>query len=154
MRLTLSAIAFLPVVATAQNAPPANDLSNPLWSMSLEDLAATRERPLFSPTRRPPPPALPSADPALASVPAAAPPFSLVGTVSSGEEKIVVLFDKNAKAPVTLRLGATASGWTLAKVDGRTVVLRRDDVSATLALPAPGDPAPATPGRSPGGDPE
>src|SRR3954467_6929548 len=47
---------------------PVQPMGNPLWGISLNALTATRERPIFSPSRRPPaptPPALVVAAPLL-----------------------------------------------------------------------------------------
>src|SRR5262245_42616607 len=66
---------------------------NPLWAIPLKNLSATRERPIFSASRRPPPPAVkvapyvPPSPPAKPAEPDT-PRLSLLGTISSGEEGI------------------------------------------------------------------
>ena len=75
-------------------------IGNPLWSVPITSLSATRERPLFSPSRRPPPP---PPVPPTAYVPPVPqqpkpvepdhPPLSLVGTVTGGIEQIGIFLD-------------------------------------------------------------
>jgi hypothetical protein len=43
--------------AAVERPPPGG---NPLWALPLKQLSITRERPIFSPSRRPPPPATPT----------------------------------------------------------------------------------------------
>jgi general secretion pathway protein N len=127
--------------------PPAKALpptGNPLWAVPLKSLAVTRERPIFSPSRRPPaPPVLASA----VSVPVALPPkprepdhplLSLVGTVSGSSEGIGIFVDQATKAVVRLKTGQDHSGWVLRSVQGREVTFDKGQQTATLALPAPG----------------
>lgn len=116
-------------------------LSNPLWSLPLGALTATRDRPLFSPSRRPDPASLaidPGPAPAATSVgdPEQA-PFTLVGTVVGDEDRIAVLVDKSSQAIVRLREGGEHSGWTLRSVEARSITLESGSVSVTLALPPP-----------------
>src|ERR1700739_4453914 len=60
-----------PAVPITQSAPT----GNPLWGIPLRVLTATRERPLFSPSRRPPaPPAVAAPAPPPRPVAAAKPP--------------------------------------------------------------------------------
>src|SRR5262249_28882248 len=71
-----------PAVPLAQQGPT----GNPLWGIPLRVLTATRERPLFSPSRRPPaPPAVAAPAPPPPVVAAKAPepdhpPLTIVGT--------------------------------------------------------------------------
>ena len=46
--------------ASAVAGAPAPPMGNPLWGISLNALTATRERPIFSPSRRPPAPTPPA----------------------------------------------------------------------------------------------
>src|SRR5262245_45248029 len=70
--------------------PAANDQfrgGNPLWAISLKGLSATHERPIFSPSRRPPPSAVAVTSyvqPAKPQEPER-PQLSLVGTVAGKE---------------------------------------------------------------------
>lgn len=118
--------------------------ANPLWAIPLKQLANTRERPIFSPSRRPPPPAIVgSAPPKIAPrAPKPAEPqrpqLSLVGTVIGDKESIAVFVDETTKNAVRLRTGEDHKGWTLRSVQGREAILEKDGDSATLALPSPG----------------
>jgi general secretion pathway protein N len=68
---------------------------NPLWGVSLNSLTATRERPIFSPSRRPPvqaPPALVVVTPAPPPPPAAPEeiPLQLLGTIVGRDHGIAI----------------------------------------------------------------
>lgn len=123
--------------------PPQRTLGdNPLWAIPLARLTATRERPLFAPTRRPPavaPVAMPVAPP---PGPPPKPPepetpqLSLLGTII-GAEKIGLFLDAGSKSVVRLRAGENHNGWTLRAVERRRVELARGLDQAVLDLPAP-----------------
>ncbi|MEI2736763.1 MAG: hypothetical protein V9G24_19630 [Rhodoblastus sp.] len=124
--------------ATAIHAQQGGGLSNPLWSTPLETIAATRDRPLFTQSRRPPP--LAEARPASDATPIlgpGAPPFSLVGTVVGDREKFAVMLETGSQNVLRLPLGASASGWRVAEVAARSVTLTRGPQSVTLELPKP-----------------
>ena len=128
---------------------------NPLWSVPLDVLTATRERPLFSPSRRPP------SAPVIATKPVAAPPppppppaperpnLSLVGTVRAENGSIAVFVDATTQATVRLRPGQNHRGWTLQSVDRRAAELQKGDRTETVALSAAA--APPAPGVPPAG---
>jgi general secretion pathway protein N len=125
---------------------------NPLWAIPLSALTATRERPLFTPSRRAPAAAI--AGP-VAPVPAAPPPpppaepdrpqLTLVGAVAGQNEGIAVFLDQTNNSVVRLRTGQDHLGWVLRSVKGREAVLEKDRLSATLELPPTGV-APMPPG--------
>jgi general secretion pathway protein N len=119
-------------------------LGNPLWAIPLRSLSATRDRPIFSPTRRPPAPAivaLPSvAPPAKAAAPPPVPEHSnlkLVGTVVSDAESIGVFIDQSSQIFVRLKTGEAHSGWILRSVKAREATLEKEDKKETLHLPTP-----------------
>ena len=130
---------------------------NPLWSVPLTTLSATRERPLFSPTRRPPdtaappppPPRVAAPPPAPAAAAAETPPFTLLGTVLSANTSLAILLNTTTNEVTRLRLGQSEAGWTAQKVDLRAAVLAKDGVESTLELPkttdAPADASAAAP---------
>jgi general secretion pathway protein N len=136
------------VPALLQPAAPAakalQPTGNPLWAVPLKSLSVTRERPIFTPSRRPPaPPVLAAA----ISRPAPPPPkpsepdhplLSLVGTVVGSTEGIGIFLDQTTKAVVRLRTGEDHSGWILRSVEGREARFDKGQQTATLALPAPG----------------
>jgi general secretion pathway protein N len=116
---------------------------NPLWSIPVKTLTATRDRPIFSPSRRPPPSpviAAPQVLPPPVSKPTEPerPPLTLVGTVTGEQEAFGIFLDQTANKIVRLRLGDDHYGWILRQVRGREVMLQKDGETAFLALPPPG----------------
>jgi general secretion pathway protein N len=117
--------------------------ANPLWAIPLTTLSNTRERPIFSPSRRPPPPrevpvAVVRAPPPPKSPRIEQPQLSLVGTVIGGDQSFGIFIDQATKTALRLRLGDEYQGWHLQSVQGRDVSLERDQQKIVLSLPAPG----------------
>lgn len=116
---------------------------NPLWAIPLASLSATRERPLFSPSRRPPAKAAdeepaPEPEPAPSEADAGEPPaLRLLGTIASESESFALFRDTRAQKDLRLRLGEEHDGWVLRAVHARTVTLSHGDATTTLALPRP-----------------
>jgi general secretion pathway protein N len=125
----------------AQRPPPAG---NPLWGVSIGKLTATRERPLFTVSRRPPAPPIAAEPPAEAPPPPPAEPeppqFILVGTVTGEPQNVVVVQDQTTKSLVRLRVGEAVSGWFLRSIDARRVTVEKNSQTVTVALPARGSP--------------
>jgi hypothetical protein len=115
------------------------ETGNPLWAIPLGSLSFTRERPLFSPSRRPPAQAIAAPPP---PKPRAAPivpeqlQLTLVGTVIGGKEHIGVFLDNATKNVVRLEVGQEAAGWTLRDVQARTATFKKDQRQTMLALPS------------------
>jgi hypothetical protein len=124
---------------------------NPLWGIPVRVLTATRERPLFSPSRRPPaPPAVAAPAPPQRPVVVAKPEpdhplLTIVGTVVSESDGIGVFIDQASNEVIRLHTGQDHDGWVLRAVQGREATFEKKERSSTLALPAPG----ATPGPAP-----
>src|SRR5580704_14002929 len=126
--------------ASAEHVPSAN----PLWGIPLQQLSATRQRPLFAPSRRPPPPVVAYQ---LASAPPPPPPkpsepekprLSLVGTIAGGPEGIGVFQDLASSGSVLrLKMGEGHDGWVLRTVQRREVTLQKGSQTAVLTLPLP-----------------
>jgi hypothetical protein len=133
-------------VAAPQAAPERAQSANPLWGIPLTQLPVTRDRPIFSPSRRPPP-AVVVADPVPAKPPPPRkkeiepPPFSLVGTIASDDESYGILLDQATKAAVRLKVGDDYQGWKLRAIQGREVMIEKDQQGAVLTLPEPGGPS-------------
>lgn len=112
---------------------------NPLWAIPLKDLSVTRERPIFSPSRRPPMSPI-AAPPYVPPPPRPAEPqrpqLALVGTVVNATEGLGVFFDQATNSVVRLRTGEAHDGWTLQSVQGREATLQKDGETTVLALPA------------------
>jgi len=129
---------------------------NPLWAIPLRSLTATRERPIFLVSRRPPTPAVAAAfvpPPPPLPAPQAGEPdhplLQLVGTIAGNSAGIGVFLDESTKDVVRLRVGETFGGWTLRSVRRRETVFDKGAQSALLSLPTPEEnpsqtPAPQT----------
>jgi hypothetical protein len=114
--------------------------ANPLWAIPLSRLSVTRDRPIFSVSRRPPAP--PAATKAVATK--APPPkvperpqLSLVGTIVSGEEGFGIFLDQATKTALRLKIGEDHHGWKLRSIRGREVTLEKDQQTSVLSLPEP-----------------
>jgi general secretion pathway protein N len=109
--------------------------ANPLWAIPLASLTATRERPIFSPTRRPPPGVT------LVSAPssplAERPMLALVGAIAGEEEGVAIFRDETSKDTIRLRTGDSHFGWTLQTVKAREATLQKDHKTTILVLPNP-----------------
>jgi len=129
-----------PAVPITERAPT----GNPLWGIPLRVLTATRERPLFSPSRRPPAPPVVAAPvpPRPVVAPKAAEPdhplLTIVGTIVGGNDGIGVFIDSATNDVIRLHTGQDHGGWVLRSVQGREATFEKNSRNATLALPAPG----------------
>lgn len=128
---------------------------NPLWSVPLSRLSATRDRPIFSASRRPPPQAVagPVAEPVKPQASVSLPePLSLklIGAVVGETDAIAVFMDRGSKAIVRMRKGDIYAGWQLGSIAGREATLKNGDRIETVvmvreALTAPMENAPPPP---------
>jgi general secretion pathway protein N len=131
---------------TAKPAEAPTVAANPLWAIPLSALTATRARPLFTPSRRPPAPVVASV-PVAAPRPLPAPPpavpqhpnLTLVGTVAGENEGVAVFIDTATRDTVRLRTGEGHSGWILQSVERRSATLQKGDQTEKLALPRPNE---------------
>ena len=127
---------------------PAALAGNPLWAVPLNVLSMTRERPLFSPSRRPIAPAV-AAAPIVAHAPPKPaepdhPPLTLVGTIVGGAQNIAIFADEVSKNFIRLKAGQDHAGWTLRGIFGREATFARGDREATLGFPARSAPSETT----------
>jgi hypothetical protein len=121
--------------------------------MSLDELSATRDRPLFSPSRRPrqnnvevaitpppPPPPTPQA-------PMPAPSLTFFGTFESPTEVGAAIQVAPSDKPIIVRYGAYINGWRVVDISHHRLVLAFEDRTAEFKLfnPPPGASNPATP---------
>jgi hypothetical protein len=131
------------VRAAAPAAAPARALSaNPLWAIPLTQLSGTRDRPIFSPSRRPAP-VVADTEPVVVKPPPRKkeiqpPPLSLVGTIASADESFGIFIDQSTKAALRLKAGEDYQGWKLLRIRGREVTMQKDQQAAVLTLPQPG----------------
>jgi general secretion pathway protein N len=136
------------VAARTQDAEPPS--GNPLWALPLKQLSMTRDRPIFSPSRRPPPP------PAQAIVAPVAvrtpvkpaepekPTVSLLGTIigANADDRIGVFLDTSTQSVVRLRVGEDHHGWVVRLIKAREATLVKSGEDAVvLEMPTPGDAA-------------
>jgi general secretion pathway protein N len=135
-----------PVTTVRVAAPPPAPVralsANPLWAIPLTQLSGTRDRPIFSPSRRPAPVAA-ATEPAVVRPPPRKkaiepPPLSLVGTIASDEESFGIFIDQSTKAALRLKVGEDHQGWKLKTIHGREVTMEKDQQGAVLTLPQPG----------------
>jgi hypothetical protein len=127
--------------AIALPAPPSTS-ANPLWAIPLSALTATRERPIFSVSRRPPAPAV---APAAAVRPIAPPPkepekpsLALVGTIVGDADGFGIFIDQTDKTALRLKLGEQHNGWILRAVQSREATLEKDQQIVLISMPQPG----------------
>jgi len=129
-----------PKDAGARQPPPGG---NPLWGIPIDALDATRERPIFSASRRPPMP------PVVGQRVAAPPPppkpaepeqplLTLIGTAIGNPKNVAVVLDRTTKTLVRVHVGEVASGWIVRSLDSRTMTVEKNSQTVTVALPAPG----------------
>jgi general secretion pathway protein N len=116
---------------------------NPLWRVPLSSLSATRDRPLFSASRRPPIVAAPVGAPALQKQEALAPPaperplLTLIGTIVSPKTSVAILQGSNAESVSRLRVGQENDGWRVRGISLRSIVVEKGSQSVQLGLPRP-----------------
>lgn len=112
---------------------------NPLWRVPVDALHVTRERPLFSPSRRAPMPVVVSAPVspirAVVSPTTAEPTLSLLGIVAGKDEGFAVFINTTTHDIVRLKTGEGEHGWVLRSVSGREAVIENDDRTEILKLP-------------------
>jgi general secretion pathway protein N len=132
--------------ATQHPAQTSSEISSPavhaVLPVPLSKLSMTRDRPIFSPSRRPPPPA---ALPVIARQVAPAkpaepeqPPLILVGTVAGGDSGIAVFVEQSTENTIRLRVNESHQGWILRSIQGREVTLLKERNASVLALAPPG----------------
>jgi hypothetical protein len=158
---TACAIA-LGAYAASPDAPMAGGAAqpgNPLWTIPLNTLTATRERPLFAPSRRPP---LQAAPAVIANVAAPPPPAAepeqlglrLLGTIAGRDAGIAICLNLATSEVVRVRTGESFEGWNLRTVRGREATFAKASRQEVLAMASPDDPRqPALPPQIAGAQP-
>lgn len=108
--------------------------ANPLAAQSLEGLAATRERPLFTAQRRPPAPQRFAAPPPPPPPPPAQPPqVALYGIVAEdGGARAMVR--ANGDKIIGVRVGDDIGGWKVTKIERRQIELSLADRAVSFAM--------------------
>lgn len=111
---------------------------NPLWAIPLKRLSATRERPVFSPSRRPPP---------AVAAPVAAPPkpvvvmhrperpqLALVGTIIGTSSGMAIFIEAKTRKAILLKLGQNHNGWTLKSIAANAAKFEEAQQSVTITM--------------------
>jgi general secretion pathway protein N len=129
--------------APREAAPPPVLSDNPLWAVPIATLSATRDRPIFSSSRRPPVSAVAPAVQRVAPPPKPKEPdrpqLSLVGTIASAEQGFGIFLDAVSRTALRLRVGEEYQGWKLRSVRSREVILEKDETAATLTMTKTGE---------------
>lgn len=116
---------------------------NPVAAVPLSALQATVDRPLFSPSRRPPPSpdALSTADTGPAETlegeaadGAADAPFTLLGVASGSARTIALLRRLDGADVLRVRVGEEIDGWTIEAIAADSITLRRGQETRVLRL--------------------
>ncbi len=111
---------------------------NPLWVIPVASLSAVQDRPIFSPSRRPPISAtIAPAQPVSLANQALRPPFALIGVVAGETDGIGIFLNEATKGIVRLKTGESDLGWTLNLVKRREATLQRGGEIAVLEIPNP-----------------
>ena len=121
--------------------PPAENTSvgNAVWAIPLSKLSMTRDRPIFSPSRRPdPPPVRPTIAKPVEPTEPEQPTLTLVGTVSGENNGIAVFVEQATENIIKLQVNESHKGWILRSIKGREVTLQNGRKSSVLALAPPG----------------
>jgi hypothetical protein len=126
------ALDFAPT-ARAQTKPP-TVLDNPLAGLSLDRLAATRERPLFSPSRRAPSPPVVFVRPPAIQPPAPPPNLELYGTIINADDALAIVFSSSTNQTTRVHVGDEIGGWKVDNIDERKLVLSLDKRIAVFTI--------------------
>jgi general secretion pathway protein N len=136
----LTAIALAGATLSLVAAAAAGDMP------ALKDLSATRERPLFDPSRRPPSPPPPPPAPAEPTKEAAAEPMppaaptmppptaKLTGVIIGGRTSLAIFHEATGSKSVSLKVGGDLEGWTLVEIESRKVVVEHEGERVEMEL--------------------
>jgi general secretion pathway protein N len=112
---------------------------NPLWTVPLDALSGTRDRPLFSTSRRPPIVPVPVVVPPLKqealAPPSERPLLTLIGTIVSPNASVAMLQGSGAEAISRLRVGQENDGWQVRGISLRSIVVEKGAQSVELDMP-------------------
>ncbi|MDI4235723.1 MULTISPECIES: hypothetical protein [unclassified Bradyrhizobium] len=119
--------------------PPASGdvaVSNPVELQPLPELGATRDKPLFSPTRRPPPkPVAPVARQEPPPPPPPPPSVVVLGIVSeNGDGRAAIRAGGTGDKVTRVRTGDDVSGWKVERIEPRRLVLTQGERAVDFAL--------------------
>jgi hypothetical protein len=134
-------LALAPAFVAAGDAPPRGDArqavapATPLAVQPFDSLRASRERPLFSPTRRPPaPPPVVERRPDPPPPPPPPPNVALFAVVVVGDDARAVVRTAPGADVTRVRTGDDIGGWTVARIESQRLVLSLDGRLATFTM--------------------
>jgi len=136
-------VAEAPAPQVAESIMPSEPIPlNPLAAVTVEQFAEIVDRPLFNPTRTPPPPPVQDAEPAEVAGPAPPAPeesakpedFTLLAVAVADDSRIAMLRWNKTNEVFHLKQGQFLSDWELRSVGEREVTIGRNDVSFSLKL--------------------
>ena len=119
--------------AKQADAPTSAALKNPLAVHSFGELTATRDRPLFSPTRRPTPPPV-SAEAEGPPPPAPPPAVLFSGVIMDSKGALAIIRPDASARAMYVHVGDVVSGWKVGQIERRKLTLSLDERSATFTL--------------------
>ena len=97
-------------------------------SPSAQELDATRRRPLFAPTRRPPPePVAEPVNPVQPAAVEATPNVEVRGIIFGDNHRIAIVKRPSSPQTVDVAVGSEIDGWVVSDILPRGIVLRRDE---------------------------
>jgi general secretion pathway protein N len=114
----------------------ANEGSALPW-VQLDALSATRDKPLFAPSRQKaslPPPALPQTAPTEEAQQSRKPQFVLTGIITSSSQRIALLRDGRTSESLTVHSGETIGRWRVLSVTDHSVKLQDDSGQFELEM--------------------
>ncbi|QPF87793.1 hypothetical protein IC762_16510 [Bradyrhizobium genosp. L] len=109
---------------------------NPVGLQPLQQLSATKDKPLFTPARRPPPkPVAPVARQEPPPPPPPPPTVVVLGIVSEdGDGRAAIRASGASDKVVRVRTGDDVSGWKVERIEPRRLVLTQGERSVDFAL--------------------
>jgi general secretion pathway protein N len=114
---------------------PSAALVSPLAARSLDALAETRDRPLFSPSRRgPAPPPVVVMPPAPPAPPPSPPSVTLFGVVMDAGEARAIVRAGSAGPVRRVRIGDDIDGWKVTQIEQRQLTVSRDGRAASFTM--------------------
>jgi hypothetical protein len=106
--------------------------ASPLAAQPLDRFSATRDRPLFSPTRHPP--AVAAVAPAPPPPPPPPPNVALLGVVMDGEQAQAVIRAGPTAKVLRVSIGDDIGGWKVGQIEERKLVLLLNGRTATFTM--------------------
>ena len=131
--MAVAVLVLIPYAAMGQS-PPVDTPVRSFAMPPLDELQATRERPLFSPRRRPDEQVVTEAETPLKQEAPESVPFDLTGIVMGGDRAVAILHNRETQETVHLRQGEKAQAWSVEEIAQRHVVLRSEGKQVRLQL--------------------